>query len=143
MQNIGRLIEEHKALGGLIEKLLAVAGSASSDGAEAYDALRAFACQLEAHLAAEATFIYADHMRASHAPLDHAVERFEADFADLKCEWSTYLHEWTEDNICVDRDGFADATAWMMERMLARIEAENAVLYPLALQHGRISLRAH
>lgn len=142
MHNLARLVEEHDALADAARTLIALATEECGRPAEAHRELTHFREELDAHLAAEADFMYADEMRKDPTRLDTEIIAFEQEFADLKNNWADYLAQWSLEAITADWAGFASATTMMMHRLLERIEAENAVLYPLALQHGRIRLRA-
>jgi len=142
MQTFAQLIDDHEGLAIEAKRLIALVSQQESHAAQAYDQLCKFRNQLDTHLYAEADFIYADEMRKDPSRLETEIIAFEQEFADLKADWGDYLTEWSEDNIASDWAEFAGVTARMMGRLLERIAAENAVLYPLALQHGRIRLRA-
>ncbi len=142
MQILAQLIDDHEALSGATKNLIALVSQEQSCATTAHDQLSAFRDLLHTHLQAEADFIYADELRKDPSRLDNEVTAFEQEFSDLKRDWGRYLVKWSKDNIAADRSKFSDETVRMMGRLLERIEAENAVLYPLALQHGRIRLRA-
>lgn len=142
MQNLAQLIEDHDTLAWGVKRLTEIASSPEPHAEQAYDQLRIFSDQLDAHLYAEADFIYADEMRKDPSRLDKEIIEFEQEFLDLKNDWHMYLTEWSEENMAVDWMEFSRHTLHMMGRLLERIEKENAVLYPLALQHARIRLRA-
>lgn len=142
MQDFATLIVEHDRMDAMAADLIAMVDAQDGhDPAEAYDKVRALALCLDTHLAHEDEYLYAGDAARTPALLDRAVGRLTTDFAALKAEWSTYLREWSEENISIDWPSFARATVWMMEQLRARIAFENAVLYPLALQYGRIRLR--
>lgn len=142
MHTLARLIDDHETMTNAVEDLMALAAQQDPSPAQAYAQLCDFKAQLHTHLEAEADFIYAEEMRKDPTRLDAEVIAFEREFADLKNNWGAYLAEWSKDAIEADWTGFSSATMLMMRRLLERIEAENAILYPLALQHGRIRLRA-
>lgn len=142
MQNLAQLIEDHDTLAWGVKRLTEIASSPEPLAEQAYDQLRIFSDQLDAHLYAEADFIYADEMRKDPSRLDKEIIEFEQEFLDLKNDWHIYLTEWSEESMAVDWMEFSRHTLHMMGRLLERIEKENAVLYPLALQYARIRLRA-
>ncbi len=141
MLSIDRLIEEHEAKDDMAQMLMELVCSSEPKTYEAFSLLRRLAACLDEHLAGEAGFLYSDHLRASPARLEEEVLAFEEAFEDLKQEWSTYLHEWTPDNIELDWRNFDHTTQWIMRRLRTRIAQENDILYPLALHYGRIRLR--
>jgi hypothetical protein len=139
MQNIARLVEEHDSLDKMAQCLSILVSSPFGEAHVAFDALRSFAVQIDAHLAAEAAFI---DKGDTVCPEFSAFARVHEDrFPELTSEWQTYLTEWTEENIGEDWQGFATATRWMMREVRAQIEAENSLLHSLALKHGLNGLR--
>lgn len=142
MQILAQLIDDHEALTGATKNLITLVSQAQSCATTAYKQLCSFRDLLDTHLKAEADFIYADELRKDPSRLNNEVAAFEQAFSDLRNDWGAYLLRWSENTIASDWSKFSDETARMMGRLLERIEAENAVLYPLALQYGRIRLRA-
>lgn len=67
--------------------------------------------------------------------------RFMDDLTELKADWTAFLLEWSDDMIKYDWEGFVADARPMIERVRARVRAENDLLYPLALQRSAISLR--
>lgn len=141
MQNLMNLINDHQVLDQMAADIMALSAS-EPDAAAGYRMLGAFKARLDDHLADEADFLYEDHMRADPTRMDDEVRRFTRAFEDLTAQWGRYLVEWTEDGMSRDWDGFVRSSQAIMQRMRQRIAQENAVLYPLALQHSRIRLRA-
>lgn len=142
MHDIERLIAEHREMDQMAQDILALIASSTPDPIEAFALLRRLSACLDEHLAGEEGFLYADHFAAHPGSLNKEIAAFERAFADLKEEWALYLHEWTPDNIGIDWRNFAHATQWIINRLRERIVQENDILYPLALQQGRIRLRA-
>ena len=50
--------------------------------------------------------------------------------------------EWTADRIGTELSGFTEAASAMLNQLTGRVQAENQVLYPMALRTGLIRLRA-
>lgn len=141
MQNIQRLIEEHRQIDDLALGLVEIVQSPQPAPMEAFSTLRKLSACLDEHAASEEGFLYSDHMTVNAGQLEKEIEAFERAFQDLTEEWSIYVREWTPDNIEIDWHNFSHATQWVMERLRERIALENEILYPLALRHGRIKLR--
>lgn len=141
MHTIERLIEEHKQLDDMARELMELSRSAEPRPLDAFTLLWKLSACLDEHLAGEAGFIYTDHLKVQPDRMDIEVAAFEAAFQDLVEEWSLYLKEWTLDNITIDWRNFDHATQWIIGRLRERIAQENDILYPLALQAGRIRLR--
>jgi Hemerythrin HHE cation binding domain len=137
MQDIVTLFDDHDRLDGLAVQLAEIVKATAADSTGAFLLLCELSADLAAHLADEDAAIFAQSLER---PAD--VVRFECEFADLTGAWALYLREWSMENIVADWSGFATETAWMMQRLRARIAQENALLYPLALQRGTIRLKA-
>lgn len=142
MHDIERLIEDHELLDNLARDLIDIVRSPLPSAENAYALLRHLSASMNEHLNAENGFLYDQHYRAEPGRLQKEVEAFERDFRELDVEWSLYMNEWTLENISVDWRNFAHATLWVMTRFRDRLVQENDILYPLALQSGRIRLRA-
>jgi hypothetical protein len=140
MHDFASLIADHERLSLLSDQLLLATKSSQPDGIGAYLALRALSCELDAHLAAEDAAIYSNALSGSGTSL--SAQRFEAEFSALKAEWGIYLREWTVENIKADWQNFIEATAWMMQSLKARIDAENSLILPQALCDGTLRLKA-
>lgn len=141
MHTIERLIQDHQALDNMALEIIEMVQPVEPRAIEVFNRLRSLSACLDEHLASEQGFLYADHFQAKTARLDEEVAAFERAFEDLKEEWALYLQEWTPDNIAIDWRNFSHATQWIMGRLRERIAQENDILYPLALQCGRIRLR--
>jgi hypothetical protein len=129
-------------LGGLAEALVMAIEASPRDMSAIVGVRSDLAIGLGEHLAKEDGFLYEKSIRATEANFTEALDRFESDFANLGEDWKAYLEEWPADAIAHDFDRFAEATVSLMGRLGARIAHENSLLYPLALQGGRIRLRA-
>ncbi|MBB6123503.1 hypothetical protein [Sphingobium subterraneum] len=141
MHSLMNLINDHEALHKMAHDILALT-CGKPDPAAGYEMLTTFGKRLEAHFLDDADFLYDDPTCTRPTSLDDAVRKVESAFAELKTRWRTYRTQWSADNIAQDWEGFAQDSAAIMHRILDRIAQENAVLYPLALQHSRIRLRA-
>ncbi|CAN5371279.1 hypothetical protein BH10PSE13_BH10PSE13_08580 [soil metagenome] len=141
MTHIIRLIEDHTALDTCACTLAILTESPSPMPETAFDELQRFRDALNTHLAEEAGFLKGMTGVGRVEFARHAAAH-EHRFADLVVEWETYLSEWSEETIGEDWVNFGVATRWMMGRLREQIKAENAILYPLAVQHGVVRLRA-
>lgn len=130
MDDIMRQIEKHREMDQAAQGLLKLVASSTPQSFQAF----ALIVQLSTCL---------DTQNGAHSGrLNTEVAPFGCAFADLKEDWALYLHEWTTDTIELDWRNFAHATQWIIERLRKYIAQENDILYPLALQTGRIRLRA-
>lgn len=141
MHDIEQLIEDHELLDNLARDLIDLVRSPPPCPENAYATLRRLSASVNEHLSVENGFLYGEHFRAKPGRLEQEVEAFERDFRHLDEEWPLYMREWTPENIAVDWLNFAHSTLWVMGRFRDRIAQENDILYPLALQSGRIRLR--
>ncbi|MBO9670134.1 MAG: hypothetical protein J7485_06430 [Sphingobium sp.] len=139
MQNFVELLKDHALILSATKSLTAITRASTADGSAAFASLRQLARLLDNHLRAEAEFINAENHfgKGDFAAL---AEQHGERFDDLVGEWSTYLLEWTEENIRADWPTFVEATDWMVGRLAEQVEAENQSLYPAALRYGLIRL---
>jgi hypothetical protein len=96
---------------------------------------------LDDHLSREDAFLYGKLIGTQPDRFPGAVSKFHADFAELASAWQDYLKMWDPSAIASDWTEFCRETTIMMGWLRQRIADENALLYPLALQTGRIRLR--
>jgi hypothetical protein len=140
--DLERLIKEHETLARLTDSLIESLSASPLDIPGIVHLRNELAVALHEHLAKEDAFLYQKSLRASETDFQEAICKFESDFAALSADWSAYLGEWPADVIAADFDTFSEITENLLIRLKARIAHENALLYPLALQQGRILLRA-
>ncbi len=139
MQNFVELLKDHALILAAANALTGITRSDEPRPESAFDALRRLSRLLDTHLRAEAEFLVADQDHGHHEFAALASEHGER-FDDLVQEWGVYLREWSEENIASDWATFTDATAWIIDRLTAQVEAENESLYPAALRYGLIRL---
>lgn len=139
--DLERLIKEHELLGMLAEAVIAALRTSPRDIPSIVAARNELAVTLNEHLAKEDGFLYQRSLSENEIDFAGALDKFERDFAALREDWNIYLEEWSADLIAHDFDQFAEATEALLNRLGARIAHENRLLYPLALQSGRIRLR--
>jgi hypothetical protein len=140
--DLERLVKEHDSLTLLTDRLIGAITASPRDLDAIVDLRNELAIVLHEHLAKEDGFLYVESLRASEAHFVEALDTFEQDFARLGEDWKRYLEEWPGDLIAHDIDHFSAITIALLTRLKARITHENTLLYPLALQQGRIRLRA-
>ena len=139
MQSFIELLKDHTLILSASAKLLAIVEEPKAAPGAAFDALRRLSAQLDAHLHAEDKFIRQDD-DLGHKDFEALAAEHGAKFDDLVSGWSTYLREWTEENIAEDWATFAFDTRHILARLDEQVEAENQALYPAALKHGLIRL---
>jgi len=140
--DLERLISEHDEIDRLAGSLIETATLSSRNIPDMLDLRNALSIRLDEHMAKEDGFLYERIIRASETHYLAALDKFEQDFAEFSQHWRAYLEEWPREAIEQDIDRFSDATIALMNRLKARIAHENSLMYPLALQQGRIALRA-
>jgi len=140
--DLDRLIKEHEDICRLAERLIAAAEASPRDLDDILMLRTELAVVLHAHLSKEDSFLYEKSMRENGTDFVAALDKFETDYAALTGDWQLYLEEWTADVIAEDIDHFCATTVEIIARLQARVAHENGLLYPLALQQGRIKLRA-
>lgn len=139
MQNFVELLKDHALILSATKSLTGITRTGQTDADAAFAALRQLARLLDNHLRAEAAFIDANR-RIGDGDFAALADQHGRRFDDLVGEWSTYLREWTEENIRADWLTFAEATDWIVARLNEQVEAENQSLYPAALRYGLIRL---
>ena len=140
--NFKLLVEEHDRIDGMAASFLDLVEAAIPD-MEALVALRArLSADVMRHLAHEDSFIYPEMIAHGSECVARTARQFVDEFDDLRRDWSAYLEEWTPECILSDWQGFCDETRSIMARLRHRVQQENRILYPMALQAGAIRLRA-
>ncbi|MBO9581207.1 MAG: hypothetical protein J7498_09985 [Sphingobium sp.] len=139
MQNFVELLKDHALILSATRSLTAITRSSAANSGAAFASLRQLARLLDSHLRTETEFIKVEH-HFGKGDFSALAEAHSERFDDLVAEWSTYLLEWTEDNIREDWATFAAATDWMVKRLEEQVETENELLYPAALRYGLIRL---
>lgn len=84
------------------------------------------------HLAFEDRHLYAKLLRDERAHVRDIGRKFQSELAELFTTYSQHAQCWTPERIAADWDGFRSASRRMTLAMLARIDQEEAELYPLA-----------
>jgi iron-sulfur cluster repair protein YtfE (RIC family) len=140
--NYERLIAEHARIDLAVGDMLGLVGEATPDVDAVVLKLSDLAGELREHLAHEDSFIYPAMIAARDTLISDTAKNFVAEFAALRHDWGLYLSEWSAETIQTDWETFRTETRSMMNRLAARVSAENELLYPAALQHGVISLRS-
>lgn len=140
--DLERLIQEHDALTHFADRLAAAIDATPRDMALIVNLRSELTVLLAEHLAKEDSFLYVESLRANEADFRAALDAFERDFAALSGDWVAYMERWPVDSVPADVEEFCSATSELLARLKARITHENRLMYPLALERGRIRLRA-
>ena len=137
-----RLIAEHARIDLAVNEMLGLVGEATPDAGAVLHTLGDLAEELRAHLAHEDSLIYPDMIAAQGTAMSDTASAFVTEFAELRHDWGLYLGEWSSETIEADWETFRAETASIMNRLAARVCAENELLYPAALHNCVIPLRA-
>lgn len=135
------LMEQHDRLDALADELVHLARSYDIPAGRCTALLEDMDCILAVHLKAEAELLYSEVESANDNSLAATIADFEQDFSLLDELWRQFLGQWTVEAIEADRHAFQSQASDIMTALKLRIARENEVLYPLALEKGRISLR--
>ncbi len=123
------LIEEHNIIKGLMAQLRAASGGRN---AEELSALRWKINRiLLAHLAKEDRLVYPALISSDNRDTASMAHLISAEVGDLADKWRHYLSYWTVSRIREDGDAFGAQTIAVEQALLARIEREEADLFPL------------
>lgn len=142
VQDLCSLLDDHDAIEAVADQLIHGARPGGGSAEACHLLLCKFKCQLIAHRAAEAGFL-------ESRPDDRLTDAFETElralreeFSELAASWNSYLGRWTPSAIAADRTAFSQETTDLMTAFKLRIARENSIIYPLALETGRIALCA-
>jgi len=139
MPDLMRLIDDHHAMDALADELLALARP-SPDAARCRALMTSLAGLLTTHLAREAAFLR-HKPDSAQADFLQALTALIQAFGLLTEDWHAYLERWSDaSRIAADRARYAGETADILTALKLRIAHENDVVYPLALDAGRIAL---
>ena len=141
MYDLVSLMEQHDRLDALADQLVARARDHKAPAAECGAVLTEMEAILATHLAAEAEFLYDKARAHNDNHFAATLADFEQDFSLLDEHWHHFARHWTVARIEDDCATFQSAAGDLMTALKLRIARENAVLYPLALEKGRIALR--
>lgn len=136
-----RLMEEHDRIDHHLDRLSDLIAGPKADAVAATLILSDLSEELRLHLAHEDSLIYRPMIAAQQPAFAKTADDFASQFETLRCDWERYLVEWTTGIIGADWAGFRASTIDMVDRLAARVRAENDLLYAAALQAGAISLR--
>lgn len=128
-----RLRAEHAVLSRKMAGVAALAqASAPLPPRPVLDRLRRLQRALATHLAHEDCEIYPQLVGGDDPAAAAIGMHLRCEYHYLTGDWNLYLLRWKPARIAADWLGFAAETAEMMARLQARIEREDALLYPLA-----------
>jgi hypothetical protein len=134
-----RLIDEHAEIAARAEQLASVTAFGEAGAVRA--ALDTLADALVDHLATEDREIHPRLMASTDSTTRLEAGAARRRYETLADDWIALIEHWTEGRIAADRDGFAAASAALIDRLHARIREEDDLLYPAALATGQMALR--
>jgi hypothetical protein len=140
MQDLYSLLDDHEAIEAVADQLIHRARPGGGSADECHLLLCSFTRQLMAHRAAEASFLQSCSGNGSTDAFEVELRALRDDFSVLADGWASYLERWTPSAITESRAAFGQETTDMMTAFKLRIARENSIIYPLALETGRIAL---
>lgn len=142
MSSFELLINEHEMLmraASDVDRAL-LKGAGESAGAMA--ALERLSILLDDHLAREDEELYPKLMLCADTKTAQMAEDFAAEFSELRLAWKQYLERWLPGPDAAHWIAFCGATRAILAKLTKRIQQENDLLYPAALEASVITLRA-
>ena len=136
-----RLMREHALIENAVKHLQVLVAAETPDVGVVVIALSDLSGELDAHLAHEDSFIYPRMIQGDNELLRDAANAFAAEFASLRVDWMMYLGEWNGECIAADWAHFREVTVEILDRLQRRIDAENNILYTVALRENVFALR--
>ena len=136
-----RMIAEHGQIDRGLYRLQLLIEAHEPDASAITILLSDLSQDLSAHLDYEDSIVYPRMLASPDEHTSTTARAFVEDFAQLRGDWELYLSEWNRDCIVADWAEFRRYTRSMIDRLTARIRAENELLYTAALQAGAIRLR--
>lgn len=135
-----RLMQEHEEIGTLFAALEQQTVHAAQDGRGARPTLERLAGAVKAHLATEDDFMHV-MIGSEDAETRNIASNFILEFDLVRREWIAFVENWQEEAIALGWDQFCEEACELLRRLRQRVREEEAVIYPLALQRGCITLR--
>lgn len=123
------LIDEHNIIKGLMAQLRAASGGRNAD--ELSTLRWKINRILLAHLAKEDRLVYPALISCRDRDTASMAHLISAEVGDLADKWRHYLSYWTVSRIREDGEAFRAQTIAVEQALLARIEREEAELFPL------------
>lgn len=126
------LRKEHASLRRQVAALNRLAEAEAAAPAAALDALDQLRADIDSHLGHEDHLVYPRLVEGDDIAAQAIGLALISEFRFLTGDWQLYTRRWTGARIAADWAGFAAETKAMMARLRARIDREDALLYPLA-----------
>ena len=135
-----QLLEEHRAI---IARVVALQNALESGSPlPIRQTLDQLCSELLPHLRTEDEEIYPLLVAHPHTGTGMTARETVTAYSNLATMVRGLDDEWTTARIEADLPGFTDAAGAMLNQLTQRVQAENQVLYPMALRMGLIRLRA-
>lgn len=134
---IERLRNEHRrllSLAGHLGRHVAGAFPYDAKARDDFNAVRTrFRTELIAHLKREDWVLYPSLLASGDRQLTDTAQNYVDEMGHISEAFAAYSRQWLPDAIAADWAGYCAATKGILEALAARIEREDAGLYPLAL----------
>jgi hypothetical protein len=134
--NYQTLVDEHDAIELASDALIMIARSDAPRPAAASDLLEHLARLVRDHLAHEDPVVYETIEAVKGGRHDLSATTSLAALDELRYGWTQYLYRWERDSVAARWEQFGDQREDMLGKVHARVAAETAVLYSLAVHHG-------
>ncbi len=143
---IERLSNEHRrllTLAGHLGRHIAGAFPPDANAREDFNTVRTrFRTELIAHLKREDWVLYPSLLASGDRELTDTAQNFVGEMGHISDAFAAYSRQWLPDAIAADWPGYCAATKTLLAALAARIEREDAGLYPLALTVEAVDARA-
>ncbi|MFN3818651.1 hemerythrin domain-containing protein [Blastomonas sp.] len=128
-----RMLRDHVVMREKADALLALLDCAKMpDGLLLADRRWQLSSHIMQHLAFEDRHLYAKLLRDERPHVREIGRKYQAELAELFTAYSQHARFWTPARVANDWNGFRTASRKMTLGMFARIDREEAELYPLA-----------
>ncbi len=142
---IERLRDEHRrllTLAGHLGRHVAGAFPHDAKARDDFNAVRIrFRTELIAHLKREDWVLYPSLLASGDRELTDTAQNFVDEMGHISDAFAAYSRLWLPDAIAADWPGYCAATQAVLDALAARIEREDAGLYPLALTVEAVNAR--
>lgn len=138
-----RLLRDHAIMRERGDTLLALLDQSEPPPSDVLaDARWQLSSYIMQHLALEDRHLYTKLLNDDRAHVQQTGRRFQAELAELFGSYAESAQFWTPERITADWDNFRSMARTRLLRMYARIDSEEAELFPLAYD-AAIDVSAH
>jgi hypothetical protein len=140
---LNRLLRDHAVMRDRGNTLLALLDQSEPPPSDVLaDARWRLSSYIMQHLALEDRHLYTKLLSDDRPHVQATGRRFQAELADLFSGFAESAQQWTPERISADWDTFRSMARIRLMKMYARINSEEAELFPL-VYHAEIDVSAH